>query len=64
MATRNRASLQAGLIVEKALKAGMTFTEIAEKTGTGVSTLQRWRSTGKGETVLVRKLEQIGRAHV
>lgn len=59
MATRNRANLQAGLIVEKALAAGMTFSEIAEKTGTEVSTVQRWRSTGKGEAVHVRKLERL-----
>lgn len=59
MKKRNRASLQAGLVVEKALKSGLTLTDISEKTGTGLSTIQRWRSTGKGEAILVRKLERL-----
>ena len=58
-AKRNRASLQAGALVEKALSSGMTLPEIAEKTGAGLSTVQRWRSTGKGESILVRKLERL-----
>lgn len=56
---KSRASLQAGVLVENALSAGMTLLEIAEKIGTGLSTIQRWRSTGKGEAALVRKLERL-----
>lgn len=64
-AKRSRASLQAGVLVEKALNAGMSLSEISEKTGAGLSTVQRWRSTGKGEAALVRKLERmIGAAEV
>lgn len=56
---RSRASLQAGVLVQKALDAGMSLLEIADKIGTGLSTIQRWRSTGKGEAILVRKLERL-----
>jgi hypothetical protein len=59
MATRNRANLQAGILVKKALSNGMTLADISEKTGAGISTVQRWRLTGKGETALVRKLERL-----
>ena len=57
MAIRNRANLQAGILIEKALNSGKSLAEISEKIGVGISTLQRWRATGKGEAVLVRKLE-------
>jgi hypothetical protein len=59
MATRNRASLQAGLLVKKALNSGMSLADITEKTGVGGSTLQRWKTTGMGEVALVRKLERL-----
>jgi DNA-binding Xre family transcriptional regulator len=59
MGTRNRANQQAGMLVEKALSSGMSLAIISEKIGVGLSTIQRWRSTGKGEAVLVRKLERL-----
>lgn len=56
---RNRANLQAGLLIEKALCSGMTLADVSDKIGAGIGTLQRWKTTGKGEANLVRKLERL-----
>lgn len=59
MAIRKRANMQAGILVEKAVNSGMSLTNLSDKSGVGVSTLQRWKATGKGEANLVRKIERL-----
>lgn len=59
MALRKRAHTQAGILVEKAVSSGISLADLSTQSGVGISTLQRWRATGKGEANLVRKVERL-----